>query len=387
MRNTKEKNEFLIVAKTLYGLEDILALEILSIGGSRVEKKNRAVNFWGNKALLYKANLSLRTALRILKPITTFFAKNEKELYKNVKKIPWEDYISLKDTFLIDTTISQSKFFNHSKYVSQKTKDAIVDQFREKCGQRPSVNKHSPKIRINVHVNESGFTISMDSSGESLHKRGYRVQKGKAPINEVLAAGVIMLSGWDGRSPLKDPMCGSGTILIESAMIAKNQAPNLKRKNFSFTFWRDFDDQLLESIKKELFSAEKQNTQKIEGGDYHFAAISASRRNLQNLNLLDQVDLKRFNFFHQKTPHEKRHIIFNPPYGERIEILDPDFYKKMGTTLKSFYKNSDVWVITSDLEKIKEIGLKPSKKIKLFNGSLECQLLKYELYAGSKRGG
>jgi putative N6-adenine-specific DNA methylase len=385
LKQSETNKEFLMVAKTFHGLEDVLSLELEAMGAKRIQKNTRAVMFYGDKALLYKANFALRTALRILKPMFTFSAKNENDLYKKVKHIKWDDYISLNDTFLIDTTISHSNFFNHTKYVSQKIKDAIVDQFRDKYGRRPSVNKYTPKIRINTHISESNITISMDSSGESLHKRGYRIQKRSAPINEVLAAGIILLSNWEKGTILKDPMCGSGTILIEAAMIAKNQAPNLNRQNFGFSFWKDFDTQLFKEIKQSLIKQEKIISQKIEGRDYHFASISASRNNISHLKLSEFIELKRFNFFDQKTKNEKRHIIFNPPYGERLEILDPEFYLKMGNIFKQFYEGSVVWMITSDFENAKLIGLKPSKKIELFNGPLECHLLKYELYDGSKK--
>ena len=380
MRTNNENQEFTMTAKTFHGLEEVLAFELKKIGAKNINKAKRAVYFEGDKSILYKSNLCLRTALRILKPISSFTAKSEHELYKKVKKIVWQKFIDLNDTFIVDTTISQSNFFNHSKYVSQKTKDAIVDQFRDKFGRRPSINRVNPKIRVNVHVRQSEITLSMDSSGDSLHKRGYRMHKVEAPINEVLAAGIILLSNWDKDDILKDPMCGSGTILIEAGMIAKNQAPNINRKNFSFQFWKDYDEQLFKKIKQELLNNETQPTRKIEGRDYHFASISASRTNLRQVNLLENVELKRFNFFDQKKNNPKRHIIFNPPYGERLEIKEPDFYSNLGMVLKDYYPKSVVWIITSDIEKVKLIGLKPSKKIQLFNGPLECNLLKYELY-------
>jgi len=386
MLSAVEKNkDFLMIAKTLHGFEDVLINELKKIGAKKIEKQNRAVTFEGDMSLLYKANLYLRTALKILKPITTFSAKNENELYKKLQRIKWDDFIHLNDTFLVDTTISQSKFFNHSKYVSQKTKDAIVDQFRSKYGRRPSVNRNTPKIRVNIHINHFNVTVSMDSSGDSLHKRGYRIQRVEAPINEVLAAGIVLLSNWDKKTILTDPMCGSGTILIESMMIAKNQGPNINRKNFSFFFWKDFDQELFQKTKNKLISEEINNPIKLEGFDYHFQSISASRRNISCMNFSENVILKRFNFFDKKKKNEKRHVIFNPPYGQRLEILDSDFYKKMGNILKQFYSGSKVSIITSDIENIKLLGLKPYKRIKLFNGALESHLLQYNLYDGSQK--
>ena len=384
VNSDKSTSNFLMIAKTMHGLEDVLVKELEDLGANKIKKDIRAVEFYGNTKLLYKSNICLRTALRILKPIAFFNATHENELYNKTKQINWENYMSLNDTFIINTTISNSKKFNHNQYVSQKLKDAIVDQFREKYGRRPSINKFTPTIRINVHIKNEVCQLSLDSSGESLHKRGYRIQKGEAPINEVLAAGIVLLSEWDQKKVLKDPMCGSGTIVIEAAMIAKNQAPNKNRKQFGFMKWKDFEENKFQNIKKELIKNEKK-INKIEGLDSHFGAISAARKNIYQANMSENIELRRFDFFKQKKINEKRHIIFNPPYGERLEILDPDFYKKMGDVLKNYYTRSTVWIITSDYENIKFIGLKPSKKIKLFNGSLECNLLKYELYSGNKK--
>lgn len=386
MNSNKSKSNFLMIAKTMHGLEDILIKELDEIGAKKIKKEIRAVEFYGDKKLLYKSNICLRTALRILKPISIFKVKDENELYKNTKIIDWEKYISLNDTFIINTTISNSKKFNHSQYVSLKVKDAIVDQFRDKYGRRPSINKFTPTIRINVHIKNEICQLSLDSSGESLHKRGYRVQKGEAPINEVLAAGIVLLSNWNKKKILRDPMCGSGTIVIEAGMIAKNQAPNKNRKIFGFMNWKDYEQNMFLDIKKELINKEIKINTEIEGFDYHFGAISATRRNINQASLNNEIKLKRFDFFKQnKIEEEERHIIFNPPYGERLEILDENFYEKMGNIFKNYFTKSTIWIITSDIENIKFIGLKHSKKIKLFNGSLECILLKYELYRGSKK--
>ncbi len=378
------KSNFLMIAKTMHGLEDVLIKELECLGAKEIKKQIRAVEFHGDKNLLYKSNICLRTALRILKPITFFKIKNENDLYRRTKEIKWEDYISLNDTFLINSTISNSNKFNHTQYISLKVKDAIVDQFREKYGRRPSINKFSPTILINVHIKNDLCQISLDSSGESLHKRGYRIQKGKAPINEVLAAGIVLLSDWNKKTILKDPMCGSGTIIIEAGMIAKNQAPNKKRKKFGFMNWPDYDNKMFIEIKNNLEKIENDVTQIIEGQDIHFGAISASRKNTNEASLSKNIDLKRFDFFKQKNILKERHIIFNPPYGERLEIVSTDFYKEMGNILKNYYINSTVWIITSDIKNSHLIGLKPSKKYKLFNGSLECFFLKFEIYSGTK---
>ena len=257
VNSDKSTSNFLMIAKTMHGLEDVLAKELQDLGAEKIKKVIRAVEFYGDTKLLYKCNICLRTALRILKPISFFKVKNENELYNKTKKINWEKYISLNDTFIINTTISNSKKFNHNQYISQKVKDAIVDQFREKYGRRPSINKFTPTIRINMHIKNEVCQVSLDSSGDSLHKRGYRIQKGEAPINEVLAAGIVLLSEWDQKKILKDPMCGSGTIVIEAAMIAKNQAPNKNRKQFGFMKWKDFEENKLQNIRKDLTKNEK----------------------------------------------------------------------------------------------------------------------------------
>tara|TARA_B100001057_G_scaffold501266_1_gene622871 strand:- start:2146 stop:3318 length:1173 start_codon:yes stop_codon:yes gene_type:complete len=385
MKSNTLNNDFLMIAKTMHGLEDVLIEELKAIGAKNIKKGKRAIEFYGNQTILYKSNVCLRTALRILKPISTFNIKNQVDLYNEVKKIKWEKIISINDTFLINSTVNNSNLFNHSQYVSQKIKDAIVDQFREKYGRRPSINKFTPTIQINAYLSGNKCQISLDSSGNSLHKRGYRVQKGNAPINEVLAAGIILLSDWDQKLIFRDPMCGSGTIIIEANMIYNNIAPNIKREKFGFMNWNDFDNDLLNNIKFNLKQEEKNITQIIEGFDNHFGAISSSRTNIRKAQINNDIKLKRFNFFKQKNLVEKRHVVFNPPYGERLKIFDEKFYEDMGNILKKFYSDSNIWIITSDLENIKKIGLKSSKKIQLFNGSLECYLFKYEIYEGSKK--
>ena len=385
MKSNTLNKDFLMIAKTMHGLEDVLAEELKAIGAKNIKKGKRAIEFYGNQEILYKSNICLRTALRILKPISKFNIKDQVDLYNEVKKINWEKFISINDTFLINSTVNNSKLFNHSQYVSQKIKDAIVDQYREKYGRRPSINKFTPTIQINAYLSGNYCQISLDSSGISLHKRGYRVQKGNAPINEVLAAGIVLLSNWDKQLIFRDPMCGSGTIIIEANMIYNNIAPNINRDKFGFMNWNDFDNDLLNNVKLKLRRAEQNQTQIIEGFDNHFGAISSSRTNISRAKISNNIKLKRFNFFRQNNSVEKRHIVFNPPYGERLKILEENFYENMGNILKKFYSNSNIWIITSDFENIKKIGLKSSKKIQLFNGNLECRLIKYEIYKGSKK--
>ena len=222
-----------MVAKTLFGFEELLANELLKLGAQDIKKGVRSVSFVGDKGFMYKANLGLRTAIKILKPIKSFWLRNEDDLYQQVYKIKWEDYLKPSGTLAVDATV-HSNVFTHSKFVALKTKDAIVDRFREISGERPNVDLRFPDLKINVHIDRNQCTISLDTSGESLHRRGYKTDTNIAPINEVLAAGLVMLSGWDGQCDFMDPMCGSGTILIEAAMIACNIPPNLMRKEFAF---------------------------------------------------------------------------------------------------------------------------------------------------------
>jgi putative N6-adenine-specific DNA methylase len=369
----------------MHGLEPLLANELVELGAETVQEGKRAVTFEGDKALMYRANLSLRTALRILKPIGTFRAQEPSQLYNELKKIDWSEYLSVRNTFVIDAIVNRSRYFNHSQFVAQKSKDAIVDQFRENEDDRPSVNTYDPDIRINVHIAEDECTVSLDSSGDSLHKRGYRIRTGEAPINEVLAAGIVMHSGWDGKAVFQDPMCGSGTLLIEAAMIAANKAPNINRKQFGFMPWKDFDQDLFDEIKADLEQKERKPNGAIEGYDSHFGSISVSRANIENAGLSDYITLDRSDFFRRQHPSDGMFLVFNPPYGERMKLEESEFYKKLGDVFKQHFAGCTAWLITSDMENAKHIGLRPSRRIGLFNGKLECKLFKFEMYAGTKK--
>ncbi len=366
-------------------MENVLAEELKELNAQEIKTTTRAVYFEGNKELLYKANLQLRTALNILVPIKTYYVRNEDELYKCVKKIDWSKYISNKDTFSIESVV-HSKFFKHSKYVSLKTKDAIADQFRNKFNERPDVNIENPSLKINVHINQEKCTISLDSSGESLHKRGYRKSKNQAPLNEVLAAGIIKHSGWDGKTNFVDAMCGSGTILIEAAMIAANKAPGLIRDKFGFMNWKDFDSVLWQKIKKKSEEKIKDVEIDILGSDINSNTIKITEENLSNAELKDSVKFLTKQFSQSTPPEGSGTLIINPPYGERMKKNDiNDFYKMIGDALKANYVGYDAWILTSNKEALKNLGLRPSKKLTLFNGPLEVKLHKYEMYKGSKK--
>ena len=378
----KEKN-FYMLAKTMYGLEEILADELKNLGAQNIKIQNRAVSFKGDTGFMYKANLNLRTCLRILKPIQTFQAHNEKELYKNILKIDWEKYLTTESTFATHAT-TNSEVFNHSKYASLLVKDGIADYFRNKYDKRPNVDPENPDLTINLHINKHTCTVSLDSSGESLHKRGYKLDTIIAPMNEVLASGLILLSGWNKQDNFHDPMCGSGTLLIEAAMIAYNIPANIFRNKFGFESWKDFDSELFEKIKNVSLDKEVDFKGTITGGDNFQKAIRISRKNIENALMFENIKVKNEDFF-ETSIKENSFVIFNPPYGERIELGINEFYEKVGDSLKNNYKNCTVWIISSDLENMKMIGLKPTKKINLMNANLKCSFREFKIYVGSKK--
>ena len=379
-------NNFKMVAKTLFGFEDILANELTQLGAVKVEKGVRNVSFEGDKGFMYKANLGIRTAIKILKPIKSFKVTREDDLYKNVKNMKWENYLKATGSLAVDATVHNS-VFTHSQYTALKTKDAIVDRFRENEGTRPDVDLRFPDLKINVHLDRERCTISLDTSGESLHRRGYKTATNIAPINEVLAAGLILMSGWDGQTDFMDPMCGSGTMLAEAAMIACNIPPNLMRKEFAFERWEDWDVELFEKIEESLLKKTRDFHHKIIGYDKSPSAVVKAKENIKNAHLDEFVHIQHEDFFKtQKSGSDKLHMVFNPPYGERLENLNvEEFYGDIGTTLKHGYPNTNAWLITSNLEALKFVGLRPSRKIKVFNAKLEARLVKYEMYEGSKK--
>jgi len=373
------------LAKTFYGFEPLLEKELRKLGAKNIKSINRAVSFEGDLGFLYKANLSLRTALRILMPIGHFPVKNQTDLYRAIDRIDWSKWFTADQSFIIDVTLF-SDHFNHSLFVAQKAKDAIVDQFSKKEGKRPSVTTENPDIRIQLHLQGDQLTISLDSSGNSLHQRGYRIETNIAPINEVLAAGMLLHSGWEGKTYFYDPMCGSGTLAIEAAMIACNIPPSLNRTTFSFMNWKNFDTELFELIRHSCLSKVREFRGHIYASDKAPSAVRKAQENIENAGLEEYISVVRSDFFFADRPSDvPLHIVFNPPYGERLPIDADVFYGKIGDTLKKEYQGCEAWFITANIEALKSVGLRPSRKIKMFNGKLESRLVNYELYEGSRK--
>ncbi len=373
-----------LIAKTFHGLESVLADELRNLGAEGITPVNRAVEFEGGIDVMYKANLHLRTAIRVLQPIYNFEANNDKELYDEVQKFDWSTVMGLEQTLAIDPVVF-SDIFTHSQYVALKTKDAIVDQFREKTGKRPSVNIEAPDVRLVIHMSKNKATISLDSSGDSLHKRGYRVQGHKAPLNEVLAAGMVLLSGWNPKMTLIDPMCGSGTILMEAVMFAKNYPPGLNRNNFGFMTWNNFDKELWDKIVEEAKEKIEHPRLHIYGSDMAMKAIDIARESALMFRFNRDINFKVTSFEKLELERPKGMIIMNPPYGERLmkdkDIVD--FYRMIGNQLKQTFAGYDAWILSSNKEALKNVGLKPLEKLSLYNGALQCGFHKFNLYDGT----
>ncbi len=372
-----------MVAKTMAGLENVLAEELTAMGAQNVEVLYRAVSFEGDKALMYKANYCCRTALRILKPVTSFVARNEMALYNNIFKIKWHEIFNINETFAIDAVVS-GNYFTHSQYAALKVKDAIADEFREHFGARPSVDVDNPDLRINVHIENEKVTLSFDSSGESLHKRGYRKSVDKAPMNEVLAAGLIKLTGWKCDCNFVDCMCGSGTIPIEAAMLALGIPAGFFRKKWGFMTWHDFDQDLWHNVLLDAGAEMEEFDYEILASDHSAKAVEIARANIENAHLHYDIKLSKQDMFEMVPPEGGGIMIINPPYGERLEEKDIiNLYKGIGDALKKNFKGFEAWIISSNKDVLKLVGLKPSKKIDVFNGPLECKFEKFEIFEGS----
>jgi len=373
-----------IQIKTFFGLEEVLANEIKKLGGRNVEIKNRAVNCEGDLGFLYKINYSARTALKIIVPVLTFKAWDENRFYDKLFDFQWDQYMDVDQSFAIDATVNSERF-RHSQFMTLKMKDAIVDFFKFKYRKRPDVDNKNPQIKFHLHIDRELVTISLDSSGDPLFKRGYRKAQTVAPINEVLASGMLQLANWDGKGNFLDPMCGSGTLLIEAAMIAMDLPAQIFRKNFAFRNWKNYDEELFRKIKEFRINRVKEFSGKIVGYDTDAKAIAAAQTNIEAAEMEDIIEVKKQNFFESEKDMFPLMMVFNPPYDERISINDDDFYKKIGDTFKQNYPNTLAWLISADLEAPKKIGLRPSRKIKLFNGKLETRFLQYEMYEGTKK--
>ncbi len=383
--------DFTMLAKTFKGLEEVLAQELIELGANDVQIERRAVSFRGDKALLYRVNHCLRSAIRILVPIASFKAKDTDALYKHIKALDWSQYMTENSTFAIDATVYSDSFRN-SRFVTYRVKDAIADYWIEKAHKRPSVSTQTPDLLFNVHVAGEQVTLSLDSSGESLHKRGYRVATTEAPINEALAAGMLLLAGWSGQSDFYDPMCGSGTLLIEAALIARNIAPGVFRQSFAFEKWPDFDADLWSDIYNDD-SAERDFNHTIYGSDASFYAIQQAAKNVKSAGVQKDVELKQIRMEELKisnlqspSTNTSPLVMLNPPYGERLASNKDieDLYAKIGTALKHQFAGATAWIISSNDAAMKCIGLKPAKKIRLLNGELDCQFNKYELFNGKR---
>ena len=382
MNNDREMK---IVAKTSFGLEDVLIEEGIALGVTKYEKGVRAVTFYGTKEMLYKCNIWLRTANRLLMPFKEFTIKSDEDLYQKIKTIEWENIFDVDQTLAIDTAVF-SPIFNHTKYAAFKAKDAIVDRFRDKFDKRPDIDTSNPDIRINLHIGQDNkCTVSLDSSGDPLFKRGYRDSRSMAPIKEDLAAGLILLSGWDKDSTFVDLFCGSGTLLIEATMIACNIPPNINRGVFGFMNWKTFDEALFDKVIDESLDDEVDFQHQIIGVDIDARVMGMSRANIEAAGLTDKITLFKKDFKDFVAPDKKGIVVSNPPYGERIGENVDDLYTAFGDNLKKQYDGWNAWLISSNMGALKKVGLRPSRKIKVFNGSLECRFMKYQMYKGTKK--
>lgn len=381
----KHSETYKLTATTFQGLEEVLADEIRELGGNSIEVQNRAVSFTGEDRMIYSANLHCRTALRILKLLHQFKAQNAEKLYKQTASIPWERYFGTNRTIAVESVVN-SGFFRNSVFISQKVKDAVVDRFRKSKGKRPSVDIRKPDIRIYVHIREDQCRVFLDSSGDSLHRRGYRLERNPAPLNEVLAAGLVKLSEWDGKSPFMDAMCGSGTILIEAAMMAAGQAPGLLREKFGFMKWERFDQELWRKIRNQAKSVRQPLPSTVTGSDISEKFIRIAGENCVRAGLGSDIRLSVRPFEKRIPETEDGTLIMNPPYGERMEKEDINsFYKSIGDKLKNDFSGWSAWVLSSNYNALKHIGLRPTRKITLYNGPLECSFRKFRIYKGSMK--
>lgn len=375
------QESFELIAKTFQGLEEVLAQELIELGANDVQIGRRMVSFSGNQEMMYRANFCLRTAVRILKPISHFRARNADEVYKAVKEIEWKDILDLDTSFVVDTTVYSTEFRN-SKFVAYKVKDAIVDYFMEREGKRPNISVANPDLRLNIHIAEDNCTLSLDSSGESLHLRGYRTATVEAPINEVLAAALIKMSGWKFDCDLIDPFCGSGTILVEAALMARNIYPGVFRQKFGFENWKDFNPELLSSIFEDD-SNERTFEHRIVGSDINLRAVEAALANAKAAGVADLITVEQREIRDFKKPEMPAVLITNPPYGERLRPEDlSDIYRTLGEKLKREFQGGEAWIISSREELFDSMRLRPSFKVPLQNGSLDCELRKYVTFEG-----
>jgi len=370
-----------LIAKTFEGLETVLAREITEIGGSNINIGRRAVFYEGDLEMIYKSNYFLRTALRILKEIAFFQFKDVDQFYLRCKNIDWSKYLDLNQDFIINSVVANSRDFRNSMFASLKAKDAIADYFRQKTGKRPNVNTENPDIVINIHIYKNNCTVSLDSSGESLHKRGYRVKQGDAPLNEVLAAAMILMSGWNGKTDFIDPMCGSGTLPIEAAMIAQNIPAGKFRKEYAFYNWKNFNLELFETIKNSF--SKREYTGNIYASDVSASNLLNAKTNARRALVFNKINFQICDFQKLEIPAKGATIIMNPPYGERLKPENLNqLYQMIGERLKHQFPGNSAWILSTSKENFNHIGLKPSQKKELYNGAIKCSFNKYELFSG-----
>lgn len=373
------------IATTLSGLEPVLVAELAAIGAGSIVPLKRAVSFTGSREVFYRANYQCRTALRVLRPVVSFRVSTQDELYTKVRSLPWQDLMTVDTTFAIDAVVSNA-VFTHSQFTAQRVKDAIADYWRSVRGRRPDVDLQDPGLRINLHLSGEEASLSFDGSGEPLFKRGYRLATGEAPLNEILAAGILMLAGYDGSTPLYDPMCGSGTLLTEAAMIAQNIPAGYYRRSFGFMKWPDFDSDLWEQIRADADDQLKDQLNPVTGSDLDPHVVEVARENIRHARLHRDISVSEADFLQLLPPGDSGTIVMNPPYGERLKQADiVKFYQAIGDALKRNWSGWNAWIITSDLSAMKFIGLKPSNRYTLFNGPLECRLAGYDLFSGARR--
>ena len=374
-----------IIVRTYAGLESLLQKEVEKLTGKEVEIEKRAISFDGATEDVYKINLWSRLSIDVLVHLYSFRAINEEQLYNKLTNFPWEKHLNVDESFSF-SSIVHSSFFKHSKYVALKAKDALVDRFRKKSGSRPNVDRINPIHQFVIRISEKNASILWNSSGDSLFKRGYRTHTVEAPVNEVLAAAIIDFSGWDNTTTLVDPMCGSGTFLCEALIKSSNYAPGLNRKQFAFEKSKNFKPALWNALVDEAKSKIIKSKAPIFGFDSSEEAIYSCEKNIENLFPFHSVQLKNEDFFNLDKPHKEGLILMNPPYDVRLKNSNiMDFYNNIGRRLKHHWENYEAWIFSGNLSASKRIGLKPKKKIMLYNGPLECKLMYIPIYKGSKR--
>lgn len=375
-----------ITVKTLYGFEDILQDELKELGYDKTEKLNRAVQVKGDWEDVYRLNYRCRLAISVLVEVASFYIQKEKDLYDEAKKIDWTSFFEMEKTFAVKGAVF-SNLFTHTQYPFLLVKDAIADVFREKFDARPNVNIKAPQVMFDVYIKEKSVTVSLNTSGIPLFQRGYRQEVGEAPMNEVLAAGLLRLANWDKKSPLIDPMCGSGTLAIEAALLAADIPSMVERQHYAFKNFKSFDPEAWEKVQNEVNRRPVDLGFKIFASDIDAGMLQKAKRNSRMAPIGNMISFTLKDVFELEPPSEKGLLICNPPYGERMgEDEDiSELYQKLGDAFKNSFVGYDCWVISSNMDAIKSVGLKASKKVKVFNGNLECSFREFKVFEGSKK--